>query len=128
MKRLSQSIPVVLALAVASVSAQSRSLHITGTAGYLSEWELDGEAVNAGTPKRGGDLVGRLVWKHVGLCSVNGPQERPGDIRIRLSTSSKVDAMISFDGDHCSYSGPALGSGRMDCQHAGGIPLSISIK
>jgi hypothetical protein len=128
MKTLSKCIPVVLALAVASVPAQSRSLHITGTAGYLSEWELDGEVVDAGAPRGGGELVGRLVWKHVGLCSVNGPQERPGDIRIRLSTLSKVDAMISFDGDHCSYSGPASGSGRMDCQHAGGIPLSISIK
>src|SRR5262245_32620050 len=105
--------------------AQSRSLHISGIAGYLSEWELDGEVADT---QPGSELVGRLVWKHVGLCSVNGPQERLGDIRIRLSAASKVDATISFDGDRCTYSGPASGSGRMDCRGAGGIPLSISIK
>ena len=64
MKTLSKCIPVVLALAVASVPAQSRSLHITGTAGYLSEWELDGEVVDAGAPRVGGELVGRCgsMW------------------------------------------------------------------
>jgi hypothetical protein len=35
---------------------------------------VDGEVVDAGAPRGGGELVGRLVWKHVGLCSVNGPQ------------------------------------------------------
>jgi hypothetical protein len=126
-KPLSKIIPIVLALVSAGGPAQSRSLHITGTAGYLSEWELYGEIADAG-PRGGGELVGRLVWKHVGLCSVNGPQEKPGDIRIKLSAPYKVDATISFDGDRCTYSGPASGSGRMDCRDAGGIPLSISIR
>jgi hypothetical protein len=119
---------MLLALAATGGPAQSRSLHVTGTAGYLSEWELDGEIISDAAP--GNELVGRLVWKHVGLCSVNGPQERTGDIRVRLpaSASSTVDAKISFDRDQCTYRGPASGSGRMDCRDAGGIPLSISIK
>src|SRR5215471_3088220 len=54
---------------------------------------------------------------HVGLCSVNGPQERPGNIRIKLSASSKVAATISFDGDHCTYSRPSTGSGRRLSRH-----------
>jgi hypothetical protein len=116
---------LVLALAATGGPAQSRSLHVTGTAGYLSEWELDGEIISDAAP--GSELVGRLVWKHVGLCSVNGPQERTGDISVRLS-ASRVDATISFDRDRCTYRGPASGSGRMDCRDAGGIPLSISIK
>jgi hypothetical protein len=79
-KAFSRSAVVLLALAVAGTPARSRSLHITGTAGYLSEWEFDGKAAEART---GGELVGPLVWKHIGLCSVNGPEEKPGKIRIR---------------------------------------------
>jgi len=121
---------VALALVMAAIPAQSRSLHVTGTAGYLSEWELDGEVMDVQGSNENSELVGSLVWKHVGLCSVNGPEERPGDIRIRMiSASSKVEATISFNGDRCAYSGPASGSGRMECRAAGrGIPLSISIK
>jgi hypothetical protein len=128
MKALSKTIQVTLALAMITMPAQSRSLHVTGTAGYLSEWELDGQVTDVEDSSGSGELVGPLVWKHVGLCSVNGPQERPGDIRIRISASSQVDATISFDGDHCAYNGPASGGGRMECHNAGGIPLSISIK
>ena len=127
-KTLSKSALVLLALAVAGTPARSRSLHIAGTAGYLSEWEFDGEAAEAGT---GGELVGPLVWKHIGLCSVNGPEEKPGKIRIRLSGgTSKIDATIFFDSARCTYSGNLSGSldGLMDCPDAGAIPLSISIK
>jgi hypothetical protein len=125
---MSKTIAIALVLTTAAMPAQSRSLHVTGTAGYLSEWALDGDVTDVEGSRSNGELVGPLVWKHVGLCSVNGPQERPVDIRIRFFTSSMVDATISFDGDHCAYSGPASGSGRMECQNAGGVPLSISIK
>ena len=126
----SKSALVLLALAVAGTPARSRSLHIAGTAGYLSEWELDGEVAETGT---GGELIGSLVWKHIGLCSVNGPQEKPGKISVKLSkmdSTSKIDATIFFNSARCTYSGSLSGSsdGRMDCPDAGAIPLSISIK
>jgi hypothetical protein len=129
-KAFSKSALVLLALAVAGTPARSRSLHIAGTAGYLLEWELDGEVAETGT---GGELVGPLVWKHIGLCSVNGPQEKPGKISVKLSrmgSTSKIDATIFFDNARCTYSGTLSGSsdGRMDCPDAGAIPLSISIK
>ena len=129
-KAFSKSALVLLALAVAGTPARSRSLHIAGTAGYLSEWEFDGEAAEART---GGELVGPLVWKHIGLCSVNGPQEKPGKISVKLSemgSTSKIDATIFFDNARCTYRGTLSGSsdGRMDCPDAGAIPLSISIK
>jgi hypothetical protein len=71
------------------------------------------------------------VWKHIGLCSVNGPEEKPGKIRIRLSgETTKIDATIFFDSTRCTYSGNLSGrsDGLMDCPDAGAIPLSISIK
>jgi hypothetical protein len=129
-KAFSKSALVLLALAVAGTPARSRSLHIAGTAGYLSEWAFDGEVAETATS---GELVGPLVWKHIGLCSVNGPQEKPGKIRVGLSgagSTSKINATILFDSVRCTYSGTFSGSseGRMDCPDAGAIPLSIAIK
>ncbi len=130
MKVFSKSVLVLLALAVAGTPARSRSLRIAGTAGYLSEWQFDGEVVEAATS---GELVGPLVWKHIGLCSVKGPEEKPGKIHVRFSgagSPSKINATILFDSARCTYSGTFSGSseGRMDCPDAGAIPLSISIK
>jgi hypothetical protein len=131
-KRLLQVLPVMVVLGTAAGSAQSRSLEIVGTAGYLSEWELSGaltERISAG----GIEFFGPLAWKHVGLCSVNGPQEKYGEIKFQLSSSgspSRINAMLSLGGAQCSYSGDFFGSstGHMDCSDAKGVPLSISIK
>jgi hypothetical protein len=108
-KVFSKSVLVLLALAVAGTPARSRSLHIAGTAGYLSEWQFDGEVAETATS---GELVGPLVWKHIGLCSVNGPQEKPGKIHVRFSgagSPSKIDATILFDSARCTYSGNLFG-------------------
>jgi hypothetical protein len=122
------------AFGMASTSVQARSLQIEGTAGYLSEWELSGavvEKISAGST----EFSGWLTWKHVGLCSVNGPQEKSGEIRLRISGSSSgslapISAVLSFDGAQCVYRGEFSGStsGYMDCSHAKGVPLSISIR
>jgi hypothetical protein len=39
-------------LCVAGVPAQSRTLHVSGIAGYLSEWELDGVVTERSTDPR----------------------------------------------------------------------------
>jgi hypothetical protein len=132
MEKLSKTVLVMIALGMAVAPAQSRVVHIAGTAGYLSEWEFNGEVTEGASPG-GGELSGPLTFKHVGICSVNGPQEKPGEIKFRISrsgTSSKIDATISFDGARCAYSGAFSGnsSGYMDCSDTGGVPLSISIK
>jgi hypothetical protein len=129
-KVFSKSVLVLVALAVAGTPVRSRSLHIVGTAGYLSEWQFEGEVAETATSS---ELVGPLVWKHIGLCSVNGPQEKPGKIHVRFSgagSPAKIEATILFDSARCTYSGTFSGSseGRMDCPDAGAIPLSISIK
>ena len=120
-----------IVLCMAALPAHSRTLHVVGTAGYLSEWEIEGEVT-----ARSGDtteLSGPLTWTHVGLCSVNGPQRKQGEISIRLSksgSSSELSATMSLDGGRCVYGGQFSGtsSGYMDCPDSKGIPLSISIK
>jgi hypothetical protein len=122
---------LIVAAVMLAMPAQSRSLHVVGSAGYLSEWELDGtvtEKVSAG----GSEFFGPLTWRHVGLCSVNGPLEKFGEITFRLSgiESSHIDAVILLDRSQCLYSGDLSGglTAHMDCPNAKGIPLSISLK
>jgi hypothetical protein len=132
MKKPLNALIVIIALGMAGGPALSRSLQVAGTAGYLSEWELNGavtERISAGR----NEFSGPLVWKHVGLCSVNGPQEKHGEIRFRISRSgslAQISATISLDGAQCLYSGDFSGSssGHMDCSDAKGVPLSLSIR
>jgi hypothetical protein len=130
--KLLKSFPVVMALGVAGGPAHSQSLQVTGTAGYLSEWELSGtvtESVSAGH----GRFFGPVTWKHVGLCSVNGPQEKYGELRFQISgsgASSEINATLSLEGARCTYVGNLSEgtSGLMDCSDAKGVPLSLSFK
>ena len=140
MKTQCKSFSVAIALAFSGAPAQPRPLQVEGTAGYLAEWELSG-SVTERISSDGTEFSGRLIWRHVGLCSVSGPQEKPGDIRFRISSagsssrisagsSSRIDAKISLDGAECVYSGDVSGStrGHMDCPDAKGVPISISIR
>jgi hypothetical protein len=122
----------MITLATAATPADSRSLQVAGTAGYLAEWEFNG-TVTATTPAPDAEFSGPLTWKHVGVCSVNGPEEKRGEIRFRLSKSgaaSRLTATVALDGAQCNYSGDFSGSssGHMDCSDAKGVPLTISIK
>jgi hypothetical protein len=122
----------VIALGMAAGSAQAGSLRIAGTAGYLSEWEMNAdvtEAVSAGLQ----EFSGPVTWKHVGLCSPNGPEEKSGKIKFRISglgSSSQIQATLSLEGAQCTYSGKwsDSSSGLMDCSDAKGVPLTLSVK
>ena len=122
---------MVIALGVAAATADARTLRVAGTAGYLSEWEFKGE-LSQRAPADGNEYSGSVTWTHVGLCSVNGPQTKQGEIRIRLSTAapSQIDATISFEGGQCVYRGEFSGrsSGYMDCPDAKGVALLISVQ
>jgi len=117
--------------AAVGCSAQAQSLHVAGSAGYLSEWELSADVVADGV---GSDrqFSGPLHLKHVGQCSANGPQVRTGTIELRLSHSawrSSIDAVLSINGARCSYRGALLGgSGFMDCSDGNAIPLTLSAR
>ena len=132
MGKLLKAFPVMIALGMAGGPAQSQSRQVAGTAGYLSEWEIRGavtERVSAGRS----EFFGPVIWKHVGLCSVNGPQEKYGEIKFQISRSgslSQIDATISLEDARCTYSGNFSDStsGLMDCSDAKGVPLALSFR
>jgi hypothetical protein len=133
MQKLSKAFLVMVALAIVGGPSQSRSLQVAGSAGYLSEWELNGTVTERNSASENNEFSGPLVWKHVGLCSVTGPEEKYGEIRFQLSSSgslSKINATISLGGTQCIYNADLSSgsSGYMDCTDSKGIPISISIK
>jgi len=121
-----------LLLCINTSSAREQHLRIVGTAGYLSEWELNAEvAPQPGVS--GQEFSGSVRMKHVGLCTVNGPVEKSGKLTLQMNRSagsSRLQAVLSLDdGDRCSYVGPWSGrsTGTMDCSGGKGIPLTLSV-
>jgi hypothetical protein len=121
---------LAIVLSVAAGVAQAQSAHVNGTAGYLSEWEFNGDLVPTGAS--GKAFTGAVTWKHVGLCSVHGLEQKSGAMIVQISDTgpaSEVHATLQLDGAQCNYSGPLSESstGRMDCSDAKGIPLTLWI-
>ena len=66
--------------------------------------------------------------RHVGICTIEGPEERSGQMRVRLlGFSSNVVATIVLDGVECSYRGPLSdnSSGQLVCPDRRAIPISL---
>ena len=132
---LNASVVVAVGIAVVSFangSALAQTRQVVGTAGYLSEWEIAATVVKNTSAGRD-EFSGPILWKHVGLCSVNGPEEIRGEIKFQIRRSwlaSKFEASLSLNGDQCTYSGDFSGgtSGLMDCAKAKGVPLTLSVQ
>jgi len=119
---------ITLLACVTSAAAQPRE--VIGQAGVLGEWEL-----TATVTERAADdtteLVGPLILRHVGLCTPDGPEEKRGELRLRISKSSaRVDAIVLIEGTECSYNGDLQVSydGVMNCPDRRGVPLKLWIK
>jgi hypothetical protein len=131
----------------AGQSGQAASLRVSGTAGYLSEWEFAGDLTRKPALKDQ-EFSGTLTWKHVGLCTASGPQEKTGAIDLQISgagASSRISAKLVLDGALCRYQGKAsdssqgvmdpgvmdpgfMDSGFMDCDNASGVPITLSFR
>jgi hypothetical protein len=122
----------LIALGVVVGPAQAQIREMTGKGGYLSEWEVKGTLTERDTP-RGRAFSGPIVWKHIGLCSVNGPEETRGDMSYEIGRSgapAPIKGTVSFNGAPCAFSGNFSDNvtGYLDCPDAKGVPLSLSVK
>jgi hypothetical protein len=119
-----------LALTLVAASAKADSLQIVGYSGYLGEWELTATVKDDGSTARTG-YSGPLSMKHVGLCTQDGPEEKSGQIRVRMSpSSSRVEARLWVDGVECGYQGILYDfyDGTMNCPGREVVPLKLWIK
>jgi hypothetical protein len=119
----------VAALDYVQSRAAPQSLEIVGYTGRLGEWEVKADLARSGD---GGDeLSGPMSLRHVGLCTVDGPEAKSGTMRVRLSTwSSRVEARLVIDGVECLYHGPLSDSqeSELTCPDRRPTPITLWAK
>ncbi len=121
-------LPIVLGVLATSASAQS--LQVVGYSGYLGEWELIATVTETASGQIK-EYSGPLTMKHVGLCTQDGPEEKTGEMRVRISaSSSQLNATMSVAGAECTYSGRLSDAytGTMDCPDRQAVPLKLWVR
>jgi hypothetical protein len=109
------------------VMAQSYS--VSGHAGYLQEWEMKANLAKTITSS-GVSYDGPVTLRHVGLCSVNGVEEKSGAVRLTVSRRApSVEGTLSLKDDTCRIAASASKphSGLLNCRDGQGVPISFSI-
>jgi hypothetical protein len=110
-------------------NAIAQSYAVNGQIGYLQEWEMKANLAKTIT-SRGVNYDGPVTLRHVGLCSVNGVEEKSGVVRLTVSRrTSAVEGMLTMKDDTCRIvaSAPNPHSGLLNCRDGQGIPISLSI-
>jgi hypothetical protein len=121
--------PVLLTvLSVLASPAGAQTRQVFGYAGVLGEWGLTADVVENNESR---DFSGPMTMAHVGICTIDGPEEKKGEIRFRLSDSSTlIQATILVDGATCTYSARLSDffSGAMNCPNRPAVPLKLWVK
>jgi hypothetical protein len=67
--------------------------------------------------------------KHVGICTIDGPEQKTGNIKLQVS-SSRVKATLLIDGKACAYAGRKSDSynGLLRCPEQRDVPLLMWLK
>ena len=109
---------------VLPASSDAQTHIVTGQTGLLAEWD-----VNATVTQRSedGEWTGPLSLKHVGFCSVDGPEEKTGELRLRISSAGNAIAMLLIDGKICTFSGTFNDGydGAMNCPGQPAAPMML---
>ena len=68
--------------------------------------------------------------KHVGICTVDGPEQKTGEIKLQVIGTSRVKATLFVDGVACAYAGRKSDSysGLLRCQDQRDVPLLMWLK
>ena len=110
-------------------SAMAQSYSVSGQVGYLQEWEMKANLAKTITSS-GVSYDGPVTLRHVGLCSVNGPEEKSGVVRLTVSLkTSAVEGTLALKDDTCRIvaSASKSHSGLLNCRDGQGVPIHFSI-
>jgi len=114
-----------------ATTANAEPVEITGYAGVLGEWELTAH-LTATASDRANEFAGLFKMRHVGYCTQEGPEEKTGEIRVRLSgpSASRLTAALVVNGVECSFSGRHLDAytGSLKCPNRRAVPLTLWLK
>jgi hypothetical protein len=120
----------MIATCMIATRAGAEPYAASGQVGYLQEWEL--KASLARTVSGGRiEYSGPVTLRHVGLCSVNGVEEKSGKLRLTMSRApGAAEGTLALEGDSCrimANQAPSY-SGLLTCRNGQGVPISFSIE
>lgn len=122
---------MLLVLASLATQTHAQALQLIGYFGDLGEWEMSANvAVNPSDRTK--EFRGALLLRHTGVCTQDGPEEKSGDIRLKLSDSrSELDATLKFDGMECRFAGRSSSdryTGLMSCPDRRAKQMNVWLK
>jgi hypothetical protein len=115
---------VLMCFAQPSGAQQTRA--VAGQFGILGEWDLT--ATLARQP--GGQWVGPARMKHVGYCTVDGPEEKTGELQLTLAEArGRISGTILIDGVPCAFSARLKDGyeGNLRCPDRRDVPMTLSV-
>ena len=104
-----------------------QSLQLTGHSGHLAEWSLVAKLTKEET---GSTFVGELTLEHTGICSLDGPEKKTGEMQLRLARfTSTMHAKVLIEGVECAYVGALsdVYTGMLTCPGSRPVPLTVWI-
>jgi hypothetical protein len=128
--RIMRALPAACMILVGMASAASaQSYSAKGQLGYLQEWEMKGSLAKTAT-HFSTNYTGPVTLRHVGLCSINGAEEKSGTLEVKVSSwTSNVEGTLALPDDECHIAASASQgySGLLNCRNGQGIPIKFSI-
>jgi hypothetical protein len=121
-----RTIVAVILMFTAAPAALAQSYSFSGQIGYLHEWEMTGNLAKTVT-RLGADYSGAMTLRHVGLCSVNGVEQKQAHMQLKVS-SARLEGTLVMDDDRCRIvASGSSGSGLLTCRHGQGVPINLLI-
>ncbi|SFJ60950.1 hypothetical protein [Bradyrhizobium sp. Gha] len=110
----------------AATAARAQSYSASGQIGYLHEWEITGNLAKTVTSP-GTEYSGTITLRHVGLCSVNGAEQKQASMQLKVSYG-RLEGILIMDQDQCRIvaSGSA-GAGLLRCGSGQDVPINLLI-
>jgi hypothetical protein len=108
----------------APATAQTRG--IAGQFGVLGEWDLTAVV----TKQTAGHWAGPAHMRHVGYCTVEGPEEKTGELQLKLAEGGgRINGTILIDGVACTFSVRLKDGydGTLRCPDRRDVPMTLSL-
>jgi len=115
-------------LAVLGVAgpAAAQTHAVVGQFGVLGEWDLAATV----TKQTDGHWAGPVRMKHVGYCTVEGPEEKTGELQLKLvEARGRINGTILIDGVACAFNARLKDGyqGIMRCPDRRDVPVTLSL-
>jgi hypothetical protein len=110
----------------APAQAEAETREVSGQYGVLGEWDLAGSV----TRRTADQWSGPVKLRHVGFCTQDGPEEKTGELQLRIDEAGKrIQVTLLVDGKSCTFSARNKQGydGMMRCPDRRPVPMMLSI-